>query len=111
MSVEAAQKKQRKKIVKEKKGQLVRAEEIQNTQAENEVETTHRVGDLHKYLQQAKSVDYFLFVLDQESFGQTVENIFHAAFLVRDGLASLSPGEDGKGIKIGNIYCFCICLY
>ena len=101
MSVEPAQKKQRKKIVREKRGQLVRPEEVQDTQLDSGVETTHRVQDVLKHLTKSKSADYFRFVLDPLSFGQTVENIFHTAFLIRDGHAKLADSDDGNSIRLG----------
>lgn len=104
MSTEPPQKKQRKKIVKETKGKLVRPDEVENTQVDSAVETTQRVTDVHKNLQKARKADYFHFVLDPLSFGQTVENIFHTAFLIRDGLAKLSDMESGNnGVCLGMI--------
>ncbi len=103
MSVEPAQKKQRKKVVREKKGELVRPDEVVDTQGDTAAETTHRVQEVLGHLKQTQSVDFFQFVLDKESFGQTVENIFHTAFLVRDGLAKLSDKGSGGGhvVNIG----------
>jgi len=89
LSIEPIQKKARKKTVREKSGQVVRPEEILDTQMDNEAETTHRVAAVKSHLDSAKSVDFFRFVLDPESFGQTVENIFHTAFLVKDGHAQI----------------------
>jgi hypothetical protein len=101
MSVEPPQKKQRKKIVREKRGQLTRPEEVQNTQIDSGIETTHRVQDVLKHLTKAKDADYFHFVLNPQSFGQTVENIFHTAFLIRDGHAKLADSNDGNSIILG----------
>lgn len=50
MSAEPPQKKQRKKIVREKRGVLTRPEEVANTQVDSGVETTHRVQDVLKHL-------------------------------------------------------------
>merc|ERR1711874_633690 len=40
-------------------------------------------------------LNFFKFVIDPDSFGNTVENIFHVSFLIKDGKAEISckPGE------------------
>ncbi|KAK3094990.1 hypothetical protein FSP39_008802 [Pinctada imbricata] len=45
-------------------------------------------------LSENNAVCYFEFVLNPHSFGQTVENMFYASFLVRDGLAKISLDDD-----------------
>jgi hypothetical protein len=39
-------------------------------------------------------VDYFKFVVNPYSFGQTVENMFYVSFLIRDGKAGITI-DDG----------------
>jgi len=48
-----------------------------------------------KHLDRAKSIDFFQFVLNPQSIGQTVENIFHTAFLIKDGQAQF---RNEKGV-------------
>lgn len=43
----------------------------------------------------ADSVNFYKFLIDPDSFGHTVENVFHFAFLIKDGQASLQLAEDG----------------
>ena len=45
------------------------------------------------YKENQKPLDYFKLVLHPKDFGRTIENILHVAFLVRDGLISLSNGN------------------
>lgn len=40
-------------------------------------------------------VGYFQFLVDPESFGRTVENMFHFSFLVKDGRVGVIMGKDG----------------
>jgi len=55
-----------------------------------------------------KPVDYFSFVIDPDSFGNTVENMFHVSFAVKErsvrldidenrGLPTLEPMKPGRG--------------
>ncbi|KAF9973541.1 nuclear protein [Actinomortierella ambigua] len=59
--------------------------------ARQENETTKNVLQISKILEQAEGrVNLFELVINPESFGQTVENIFYLSFLVRDGRASIT---------------------
>jgi len=42
-----------------------------------------------------RSVDFFKFVIDPECFGNTVENMFHVSFLIKDGRVAFKIGENG----------------
>jgi len=39
-------------------------------------------------------IDYFRFVLDPDSFGSSIENMFHVSFLVKEGKAAISLSEE-----------------
>ncbi|OWF55260.1 non-structural maintenance of chromosomes element 4 homolog A-like [Mizuhopecten yessoensis] len=53
-------------------------------------------GLLKKYYKNTNNqpICYFEFVLNPDSFGQTVENVFYASFLVRDGHARIYLDDD-----------------
>ncbi|KAI1851161.1 hypothetical protein JX265_013279 [Neoarthrinium moseri] len=40
-------------------------------------------------------IDYFKFVINPKSFGQTIENMFYVSFLIRDNKISLEFDDDG----------------
>jgi hypothetical protein len=40
-------------------------------------------------------VDYWKFVVNPRSFGQTIENMFYVSFLIRDGKAGITIDDDG----------------
>jgi hypothetical protein len=81
---------QRTRVVRDpkamRKPQELREEDI----ARQENETTKNVMQINSILEQLnRKVNLFELVINPESFGQTVENIFYLSFLVRDGKASI----------------------
>nr|XP_002132004.1 non-structural maintenance of chromosomes element 4 homolog A [Ciona intestinalis]XP_009862466.1 non-structural maintenance of chromosomes element 4 homolog A [Ciona intestinalis] len=47
------------------------------------------------YKDDPSPIDYFELVVNPESYGHTIENIFHLAFLVKDGLVKIFLNENG----------------
>ncbi|KAJ9108928.1 hypothetical protein QFC21_000250 [Naganishia friedmannii] len=45
-------------------------------------------------------VNFFEWVVNPRSFGQTVENMFYTSFLVREGIAAIDVKDDGSGIPM-----------
>lgn len=81
---------QRTRVVRDpkamRKPQELREEDI----ARQENETTKNVMQINNILEELnRKVNLFELVINPESFGQTVENIFYLSFLVRDGKASI----------------------
>jgi len=84
--------KQRKKAQKDApQAKAVTAEQLQ--QHTQEEETTRRVEHVYQWLEKrhsnTKDVKFWDFLADPDSFSKTVENIFHYAFLVKDGRTKL----------------------
>lgn len=46
-------------------------------------------------LRQTGGIDYFKFVINPKSFGQTIENMFYVSFLIRDNKLKLEFDDDG----------------
>ncbi|XP_018564152.1 non-structural maintenance of chromosomes element 4 homolog A isoform X2 [Anoplophora glabripennis] len=52
-----------------------------------------------KYMENGEEpISYYDYIIDTDSFANTVENMFYFAFLVRDGKAQLDLNRDGKPI-------------
>lgn len=59
-------------------------------------ETTALVYKIAKRLQEVGYISFFKFIVNPESFSQTVENLFYLSFLIRDGKVQAAEGEDGE---------------
>ena len=49
---------------------------------------------LEKALEKCGTVNFFKFVVNPESFAQTVENLFYVSFLIRDGKVAYYIEDD-----------------
>ncbi|RKO83754.1 Nse4 C-terminal-domain-containing protein [Blyttiomyces helicus] len=83
------------KLVKDKRD-LVAPERLKDTdilRAPNETSTV--VRDLGTLLEKVGPIPYFRFIVNPDSFSQTVENMFYFSFLIRDGTAQMYEEADG----------------
>ena len=84
---------------KSKQAKATKPKEIVNLEDEEESTTKDvaRVLEaLKKECERRGRVHYFKFLVDPNSFAHTVENMFHFAFLVKDGRAGVTLGRDGQ---------------
>jgi Nse4 C-terminal len=52
------------------------------------------VGDTLESVGGATGINFFRFVINPHSFGQSVENLFYLSFLTHDGIASLEMDDE-----------------
>ncbi|KAH8662090.1 Nse4 C-terminal-domain-containing protein [Xylariales sp. PMI_506] len=81
---------------------LKRLEQVQEEAQDLAEEAFDRGGDEAGYrvmqqygLRQTGGIDYFKFVINPKSFGQSVENMFYVSFLIRDAKISLEFDDNG----------------
>lgn len=72
----------------------------QDLQTNAESDTAAQVHKVAKLLRQQgqNGVNLFHFVADPDSFTNTIENLFHVSFLIREGKAGISTDDEGNAI-------------
>ncbi|CAB4409846.1 unnamed protein product [Rhizophagus irregularis] len=80
------------------KNSLKEPEQLKEKDIERqENETTRNVKMVFDILGENQPINFFEFIINPESFGQTVENLFYLSFLIRDGKVSI---DDDSGQPI-----------
>ncbi|KAJ3152025.1 nuclear protein [Geranomyces variabilis] len=57
-------------------------------------ETTELVMEIARCLYRVGRIPFFKFIINPESFGQTVENLFYLSFLIRDGKVQINEEDE-----------------
>lgn len=96
-------KKRAKVIIDDRNISSIRASE-RNLQSDCEQDSTPKeVEAIHEKIKNSITedrygVDFLRVVLDPDSYTKTVENLFHFAFLVKDGNVRMKKGRNGKPV-------------
>ncbi|KAI0562671.1 Non-structural maintenance of chromosome element 4 [Gracilaria domingensis] len=87
---------ERKRAERVKKGgPATKPNQLKPTDME-ETETDKQVAEMKRELQRRKRCNFWLFVIDPNSFPRSVENVFHSSFLVKEKFASLDLKSEGE---------------
>ncbi|XP_006825652.1 EP300-interacting inhibitor of differentiation 3-like [Saccoglossus kowalevskii] len=92
----------RRRVTDKELGPKVHPQQLEKLQKNQQEVTTEEVEKVLEFLRQITSSDdgtfepisFFEFVVNPESYAQTVENMFYLSFLVRDGHAEVVLDED-----------------
>eukprot|EP01114_Cavostelium_apophysatum_P014871 TRINITY_DN3957_c0_g1_i1.p1 TRINITY_DN3957_c0_g1~~TRINITY_DN3957_c0_g1_i1.p1 ORF type:complete len:425 (-),score=102.44 TRINITY_DN3957_c0_g1_i1:585-1859(-) len=80
----------------------INPDEIKNTTDDGtehlDSETSRNVQEVKSHLEKAKEMNFYKFIFDPKSFSNTVENMFHLSFLIKEGHASLKLDESRQPI-------------
>lgn len=100
LMVEEREKKVRERAARDKIAPAIAPDVILDTASEAPNQTMKRVVAVNKSLKRVckrrGQVEFYEFVINPKSFSQTIENIFHLSFSVKQGFAKLSVAPDGR---------------
>ena len=72
-------------------------EEAERSENQTEQMVSHVYRSLIKcWKVDKKPVNFFQFIIDPDSFGQSIENLFHVSFLVKEGKVAISLGDPSQ---------------
>ena len=79
---------------------LARTQKEGQAKAREEVTESMTVAEVHDVMQKYNVMDdggvsFFHFIINPDSFGQTVENLFYTSFLIRDGNVGVDIDQNG----------------
>ncbi|KAI8586561.1 Nse4 C-terminal-domain-containing protein [Geranomyces variabilis] len=67
-------------------------------------ETTELVMEIARCLYRVGRIPFFKFIINPESFGQTVENLFYLSFLIRDGKVQINEDDEYDDLMLGTLW-------
>ncbi|KAJ3196706.1 nuclear protein [Irineochytrium annulatum] len=86
------------RLVKDKKN-LTKPQELKESDIEKKTnETSKIIKNIKNLIEVTGRVSLFEFIMNPESFGQSVENLFYVAFLVKDGIVAVEMDDDNPGV-------------
>ncbi|KAM0752727.1 hypothetical protein T439DRAFT_323341 [Meredithblackwellia eburnea MCA 4105] len=72
------------------RGEALEADDVQK----DNQETSKMVSDINKILMDVEPIPYLAFIMNPDSFAQTVENMFYFSFLIKEGRAEIKVDTD-----------------
>ena len=95
------------------KGETVKPKEVKDVDDQEESTTKdvqHIMTQVQRACRERGKVGYFQFLVDPDSFAKTIENMFHFAFLVKDGRVGVDLDTDGVPYIFLRKYLCCIII-
>ncbi|QRV79450.1 non-structural maintenance of chromosome element 4 [Ceratobasidium sp. AG-Ba] len=62
----------------------------------SENETSENIKAVYKRLEQCQRINFFKFIINPHSFGQSVENMFYVSFMIRDAKIAFELDDSGE---------------
>jgi len=85
---------QRAKLDKSKKDEVQPEELVAADLKRSENETSENIKTVYKRLEQCQRINFFKFIINPTSFGQSVENMFYVSFMIRDAKIAFEVVDD-----------------